>query len=78
MRVITPAMSSAEATAGRTSWPVISLRSSRASTLDGSAMATIRAPDSSKPIGTASKRFAACGLIRFTAPRSGWKTDRST
>ena len=78
MREITPAMSSAEATAGRTSWPVISFRSSSASTFEGSAMATISAPDSSKPIGTASNRLAACGLIRFTAPRSASKTDRST
>ena len=47
MRPIRPAMSSGDATAGRTSWPVISLRSSSASTLDGSAMATSSGPSSS-------------------------------
>ena len=53
MRAISPAMSSGEATTGRTSWPVISFRSSSASTFDGSTIATSRAPSSSKPIGTA-------------------------
>ena len=50
---ISPAMSSAEATAGRISYPVISLRSSIASTFDGSDMATSRWPLEWKPIGTA-------------------------
>ena len=40
MRPIRPWMSSGEATTGRTSWPVISLRSSSASTFDGSDIAT--------------------------------------
>ena len=78
MRPIRPAMSSGEATAGRTSWPVMSLRSSSASTFAGSAMATSRAPSSPNPIGTASKRRAAWGVIRFTADRSGRYTCRST
>ena len=44
MRAIRPWMSSADATTGRTSWPVISFRSSSASTFDGSAIATSSAP----------------------------------
>ena len=40
-------MSSGEATTGRTSLPVISLRSSSASTFDGSDIATISVPLSS-------------------------------
>ena len=67
-----------EATTGRTSWPVISLRSSSASTFDGSAIATISAPSSPKPIGTALKRRAACALIRLSAAMSALKTPRST
>ena len=59
MRPIRAAMSSGEATTGRTSWPVMSFRSSSASTFDGSAIATSSAPSSSKPIGTALKRLAA-------------------
>ena len=47
MRPIRLATSSAVATAGRMLRPVISLRSSSARTLDGSAIATISAPDSS-------------------------------
>ena len=63
-------MSSGEATTGRTSLPVISFRSSSASTFDGSDIATIRMPASSKPIGTAPSRRAACGVIEFSAPTS--------
>ena len=52
MRPIRPWMSSTAPTTGSTSWPVISLRSSSASTFDGSAIATSSVPSSSKPIGT--------------------------
>ncbi len=78
MRPIRPWMSSAEATTGRTSWPVISFRSSSASTFDGSAIATISAPSSPIPIGTAVKRRAACTLIRLSAEMSALKMPRST
>ena len=78
MRVITPAMSSGEATTGRTSLPVISFRSSRASTFDGSAMATSSWPFSSYPIGTAPSRRAACALIELRALTSVLKMVRST
>ena len=47
MRPISPAMSSGEATTGRTSLPVISFRSSSASTFDGSDIATSSMPSSS-------------------------------
>ena len=50
---IRPAMSSAEATAARISYPVMSLRSSIARTFDGSDIATSRWPFEWKPIGTA-------------------------
>ena len=73
MRLISAAMSSGEATTGRTSWPVISFRSSSASTFDGSAIATSRTPSaSSKPIGAALKRLAAWAVIRLTALMSGF------
>ena len=52
MREIRAVTSSAVATTGRSSCPVSSLRSSSASTFDGSAIATSSTP-SSKPIGTA-------------------------
>ncbi len=72
MRLITPAMSSRDATTGWISWPVISLRSSSARTFDGSAMATSRfEPFSAKPIGTASRRRAAAAGIKLAAARSG-------
>jgi hypothetical protein len=71
MRPIRPAMSSCDATTGRTSRPVISFMSSSASTLEGSDMATSSAPSSSNPIGAAPKRRAACTVIRFTAATSG-------
>ena len=46
MRAIRLATSSADATTGRSSWPVSSLRSSSASTFDGSAIATSSTPPS--------------------------------
>ncbi len=52
MRLISPAMSSGEATTGRSSCLVRSFMSSRASTFDGSTIATSSFP-SSWPIGTA-------------------------
>ena len=70
MRPIRPWMSSGEATTGRTSLPVISFRSSSASTFDGSDMAIMRIPASSRPIGTAPSRRAACGVIEFSAVTS--------
>ncbi len=70
MRPIRPWMSSIPATTGRTSWPVISFRSSSASTFDGSDIATSRCPPSSKPIGTDPSRRAAGGLMRFSAATS--------
>ncbi len=51
---ITVARSSGAATTRVIEWPVISLRSSIASTFDGSTIAiSSRLPDSSKPIGAA-------------------------
>ena len=78
MRPIRPWMSSAEPTTGITSWPVISFRSSSASTFDGSAIATSSEPPSSNPIGTDPSRRAAAGLIRLSAATSVLNTDRST
>ena len=74
MRPISSRMSSCEPTTGSTSWPVISFRSSSASTFDGSCMATSRWPASSKPIGAEPSRRAAWAPIRFRAPTSALKT----
>jgi hypothetical protein len=46
--------------------PVISFRSSSASTFDGSDMATISVPLPSLPMGTAPRRRAACGVIELS------------
>ena len=54
MRVTTARMSSREATTGRTSSPVMIATSSMASTLAGSAIASISVPWLMKPIGMAS------------------------
>ncbi len=60
MREISAATSSPEATTGRSSWPVISLRSSSASTLDGSAIATSSTPS----VEADRHRVVAAGRLR--------------
>ena len=78
MRPTSSRMSSCDPTTGITSWPVMSFRSSSASTFEGSAMATRRCPASSKPIGAAASRRAACAPMRLSAPTSALNTARST